>query len=1619
MSDSRPNGSQSSTILHLTYVVDACERFEMEWRSGRTPQIETYLQSVKPGQREKLLRELLAVEVELRISHGENPTPAQFRSRYPDWGHAITVAFEKGRSAAEAAREGMARGPCGAGDGDRLGATQRLAAAEVERSDVTVGSVCFPSSVGDSVSSAPVPTGFGRYEVIRVLGKGGFGTVYLARDGELSRPVAIKVPRRGLLCSKEQVDSFLAEARNAAGLCHPAIVAVHDVGRFEEFGVFVVFEYVEGRNLATLLESERLSPSQIARLLIPIAEAAHYAHRAGLVHRDLKPSNILIDPAGGPHITDFGLAIREDLQNLRVGEIAGTPPYMAPEQVRGETHRLDGRTDVWALGVILYRALLDRQPFAGRDYHEIFDEVLQRDPKPPRQINDRIPRELERICLKCLSKRMADRHETAADLADDLRRWVTAEASTDAFSKTPRSIDAVVKSDSVARVVPKGLRAFEVEDAEFFLKLVPGPRNRDGVPEVIRAWKRRIEERDESRAFSVGLLYGPSGSGKSSLLKAGVIPRLSRHVRAIYVPASATGTEARIRVALNREIGDLPAGGELDLAVAALRERGAGHRGSKVLLVLDQFEQWLQSHPDDQDGELVRALRQCDGLGCQCLLLVRDDFWMATTRFLRALDVRLLEGMNAAPVELFDLQHARFVLAELGRALGRMSEGPIAPGSEEARFIEKAVNELASPDGRVIPVRLVLFAEMLRHRDWKTKTLRELGGMEGIGETFLEESFSARSAPLAHRAHQRAAQAVLQALLPEPRSDIRDRWKPVGLLREASGYADRPTDFGELMYILDEELRMVTPVDPQSLRGKTGDSLSVKGEGFYQLTHDYLVPSLRQWLSRKQRQSRRGRAELELAAATALWCDRPDSRRLPSLLEWLNIVAFTRARTWNGNERRMMKRATRHFVLRAAAALMVGGAGCYTVAAVRNRDRAQHALETARRADYPSLSRSLADLRVHSERLRPDLERIEANNESSLRDREVAAIALYRDRPKAERAQFLSGRLLRAVPDLAKVIGDALAEHPEEAGVENLRSVLHDEASEPGARLRVACVLSRLEPGSAETMRAYAATLAEALINEQPQTLPRWIELLGPVSAMLEPPLRTICCDSGREVRAQSSAAEALAVLLAEGDQQTALAQLVADATPEASRVLLRELVRPGPSAAAVEALLKVLDERVTDLNDESAKEALASRQASAGIALAELGQPESFWQLLRHRSDPRRRALLIQRLAGGALDARLLVERLSQREIDSAERQAILLAWAEMHRGALADSVKETVIARARLLYLEDADPGVHSGAELLLSRWGGPEILERTKAELQSAASSNRGFRWTYGPNDHTFAVLEGPLKFEMGAPAGKGEFYGSPVLHHRWIDRSIAVATKEVTVEQFQRFRDWHRNDPRYGDQPECAAIHISWFAAAEYCNWLSRQAGIPKSQWCYPEKVEPGMVLSADSVKRTGFRMPMEAEWEYFCRAGTQTARPFGESPELLSRYAWTWLNSDNRVHPVGELMPNEFGLFDVLGNAWEWCQNGPPGHYQENETDFPPYPVGTKEDPAGDPACTETVDAIDRARATWRILRGGAYSYAPDRARSAYRDWQPSNDRREYLGLRVVRTLSLRNETSAR
>ncbi len=339
---------------------------------------------------------------------------------------------------------------------------------------------------------------------------------------------------------------------------------------------------------------------------------------------------------------------------------------------------------------------------------------------------------------------------TAQDLADDLRHFLARDpgshsVSGAAVAAPPEPPSAAERADTSAvsaltpastgqpvRIVPKGLRSFDAQDADFFLELLPGPRDRDGLPDSIRFWKSRIEERDPDSTFAVGLIYGPSGCGKSSLVKAGLLPRLSDEVLVVYVEAAAGETEARLQAGLRKHYPALPGHFGMKEMLAALR-RGQGIPGAKkVLIVLDQFEQWLHAPPlaprgrgqgEGENTELVQALRQCDGGRVQCIVMVRDDFWMGATRFMRELEIRLLEGQNSAAVDLFPMRHAEKVLAALGRAFGALPESPAEPSRDQKQFIQQAVHGLAQ-DGKIICVRLALFAEMMKARTWTPAALR-------------------------------------------------------------------------------------------------------------------------------------------------------------------------------------------------------------------------------------------------------------------------------------------------------------------------------------------------------------------------------------------------------------------------------------------------------------------------------------------------------------------------------------------------------------------------------------------------------------------------------------------------------------------------------------------------------------------------------------------------------------------------------------------------------------------------------------------------------------------------------------------------------------------------------
>ncbi len=855
-----------------------------------------------------------------------------------------------------------------------------------------------------------------------------------------------------------------------------------------------------------------------------------------------------------------------------------------------------------------------------------------------------------------------------------------------------------------SRIVPKGLRSFDEHDSDFFLQLLPGPRDKDGLPESIRFWKHRIESRDDP-GFTVGVIYGPSGSGKSSLVKAGLLPRLAKRVVPVYVEATPAETEARIQSGLRKKLPGL--GTRLDLTgtIAALR-RGRGlSPDQKVVLVVDQFEQWLDARRGEQETELARALRQCDGDRVQCVVMVRDDFGVSLNRFMGDLRIEILQGRNAAFVDLFDLIHARNVLIEFGRAFGRLPESDEALIKAHETFLTHAIEELAE-DSRVISIRLAMFAEMVKSKPWVAATLKAVGGTQGVGLTFLEETF--RSPALG--AHQKAGRTVLKALLPESGSKIKGNVRSREELLQASGYAKRPEKLDALLRILDREPRLIKTTEGEEKdelermndeAGRTNNdtgtgsdaSLSLHpapgadrsapggspatlptsgleptpplGGPRFQLTHDYLVPSLRDWLTRKQRETRRGRAELLLAERAAFWIGKRENRQLPTALEWAGIRALTKRRDWTETERRMMMRAGR---VHGERALVVAGLLSATALLVlgitlRNYDATQQRvaeglvdrLFAAKIAHVPEIVKLMREYRQWVDPLlRQVVERSTASDGSPIRLRASLALLEVDD----GQVGYLSVRLPEADADEMLVLRDALKR--QQTAVTTMLWPAFESYSPGDMRLLpAASALALYDPQNAR-WAGVANKTAEALVQVNSDSLPTWRDALKPVKDKLADPLAAIFRDQSRTETTHSQATNILTAYARDKPNLIAsVPKLVANvlmdsADPKAYAALVpvaqrqREDTLPLFQAevrkqATDQRNNASLDPASPAVGEQEAKDRLAQRRARAAIALIHMGRAEEVWPLLRHGPDPRLRSFIINSLNPLGADPRIV----------------------------------------------------------------------------------------------------------------------------------------------------------------------------------------------------------------------------------------------------------------------------------------------------------------------------------------------------------------------------------------
>ena len=379
-------------------------------------------------------------------------------------------------------------------------------------------------------------------------------------------------------------------------------------------------------------------------------------------------------------------------------------------------------------------------------------------------------------------------------------------------------------------------------------------------------------------------------------------------------------------------------------------------------------------------------------------------------------------------------------------------------------------------------------------------------------------------------------------------------------------------------------------------------------------------------------------------------------------------------------------------------------------------------------------------------------------------------------------------------------------------------------------------------------------------------------------------------------------------------------------------------------------------------------------------------------------------RSYLLHRLASYGVDPQSLLNQLLK-EADVSRQRSLILGLGEFARAKLLSAEQHaSLLSDLIRRYSNAPDSGVHGAAEWTLRQLGAEDEIAKVKTAYSTGTPvGDRNWYLTKtGADKNTslaLTIIQAPDEFLMGSAVHEVERFGGPtgkneIRHRRKIGRTYAIGEHEVTVAQFKAFRPRHSFDTTKARTSDSPANMIGWYDAAEYCNWLSEQEGIPRAQWCYnpAEKFAEGMVLLPDYLQRTGYRLPSEAEWEYACRASTTTSRYYGQTETLLGESAWYLTNSKSeRLLPVGSLRPNGLGLFDMQGNVMEWCQDR--GLFYETVAEF----LEDKEQPG----------RISNANS--RVLRGGSFYGNATYVRSSYRNFDPPANQANFAGFRVART----------
>lgn len=1344
-----------------------------------------------------------------------------------------------------------------------------------------------------SPSADVAPPKIPRYRIEGEIGKGSFGTVYRGWDTQLERAVAVKVLR-----ADQPSDSLFTEARLVASLENPGIVSVYDCGIEEGGRAFFVTAIVNGLDLRDWLKTiDRSEYARVCRLFASLCRSLDRAHQAGVVHRDIKPGNIIVQEGDEPVLLDFGLATR-DWQSGKKGELVGTPAYMSPEQARGEGHLVDARSDIFSIGILLLESLAGQLPWESHSSREMIREIAHGQVRTARHFDELIPIEIDRICSKATATAMFDRYGSAAELAADLA-WF---------------IDENPRPDRQRAIAPRGLQPYTCDDAESYWQLLPGQRNAKGEPDRVRWWLDRLQD-GNGIARNVLVLYGPSGSGKSSLLGAGVIPFAdSSRTRCVEIDTSELSESKSLSQQLAAWLSELPGNGSLAEQFASVRNSGdAKNETRRTVIVFDQFEQIFRAGFEESREELFRAMRQADGERLQFVLVVRDEFWSAISDWMRRLESPLRDGRNAMALGKFNRSHAMQVMRVWAEALSV---------SVKDDFVAKAVDSVADGE-RVVPVRLALLARILGEEDWTDQQLNQISSHSSPSGYYLD-SVLGDLAPSAQRKLVQPAKEILRSLTPasgQIRGPSKSKQELLVACRDA-GQRVTKADFEILLDLLERQLHLLTPVENENAIDESQSSMQ------YQLPHDFLVSEIRRWLETQDRQSLAGRASSDLRFAASRWTEDHRTSNLAGPIDCLRFSLFARSAGIKGVERQFLISSARKHLLRSLLVVAMAASLFAVFQTVLQRSRGYEIVQRLLSCTWDDLPAVVEESRKNKNWTQGPLDvamEKASIDEAGYEQRDRIALALLRDNPS--QSAWLAERLALMTPQanlvFAGQMGLDLLEKDRSAVASQLAAIASDETQTGTERLKAAIAIGLLAPEHSYWSQS-SEQVCQLLVDANPTDLGWLAKGLFPVRKQLVEALTR-----GRDQR-DAARNRTATFLLAEFAADDPEAQI--DLIEEAAIVHLDAIfstIRDTDSRGNLDRMLKVRFAasvakwnlgQVEKANEarESSSVALARRIGNLGAALILRGHGESVVEQLRFRENPTVRSYLIHCYAAGNGPAQPLVDMLAADTLTDDVAAAILQMIGSLPASS---KVPSSIRELAKQLYRNSENAELNSTAEWFLRRHGYQADLD--DATMPAAI----GFRTSEG---HTMIRLPGGIKARVGGSAGDRNQLPNEKPHDIDVPDNVFISRDELTARQLAQFiasTEGESSHQFVNRSPHDREVRMGFFIAAAYCNWLSEKEGIPEDQWCYlPNRggeIGPGMRIADDHLQRSGFQIPTADLWEYACRGGASSPRPFGIGLELSSRYVrWSGSSSSSRQRSTARL-PNAFGLVDMLGNGAEW------------------------------------------------------------------------------------------------